>query len=141
MWLWLLLITPILIIRRNKFLRTYFQNSLYRIGIQIGTNIYTPVCDVQSDFCYFDIVFLKKHNATLHGYHIFQRKEFLISLKYIPIGHTLNYVIDSKVSEHLYFEGTPFHVHKGELILYQKKRKGLGFISVEINRSNKWPIE
>lgn len=130
-----------ILIRKSKFLRIYFHSKLYRIGIQIGKHIYTPVCDIHSDFRYFDLVFLRKQHSHLDGYRIFHQECFRLTLQYIEAGQHLVYEIDGKHQDHLYLEGTPFQVTKGILILYQKKRKGLSFISEEIKRSNQWPMK
>lgn len=143
MWIFIFLLLSILLIRKNKFLRTYFHNSLFYIGLQLGWHIYTPVCDVcsRSAFRYFDIVLFDKYDGCIHGYRILHREYFCIPLKYIPVGYTLVYKVNGEVRDHLYLEGTPFQIDEGQLILYRKKRKGISFISEEVCRSNKWPIQ
>lgn len=140
MWILIVLLLLLILIRQNKLLRTHLQNSLYSIGIQFGTHIYTPVCDVYSDSRYFDIVLLGKHHAHLHGYRVFHQQYFELPLKYVPVGHHLVHEIDGNSREHLYLDGTPFRVHTGQLVLYRKKRRGLGFISEVCERSNQWPF-
>lgn len=140
MWILLFLLICAIQIRRNKVLRTSFYYILYILGLQIGRHIYTPVCDIYTDFRYFDIVFLGKHHGHVHGYRLFHREYFQIPLHYLPVDNNLVYQINEQPAEHLYLEGTPFHLNKGELILYQRKRRGLGFISEEIGRSPKWPF-
>ena len=141
MWILALLsITLLTCIRKNKLLRTYFYDSLYCIGLQLGHNIYTPVCNVYSDYCYLDIVLLKKYGGELHGCRIFHQEYFCLPLQYVPVGYTLVYELDGKPEEHLYFEGTPFKVNEGTLVLYKKKRQRLGFISEEVARSDQWPF-
>lgn len=137
-----ILLSISLIIRYNKLLRIYFQSSLYKIGLQIGNNIYTPVCDVHSDFRWFDIVLIKKAPEYLHIHRILHREKHYIPLFYVPVGKNLVYKIDDEISEHLYLEGTPFTVSKGELILYKRENVGrMGFTKyVEIAKSNQWPI-
>lgn len=144
MWIFMflsLLTMCMLLIRRNKFIRTYLHPWLYRFGLQLGSHIYTPVCDIYSNFRYFDIVLLMKYKGSLYMYRLFHHEQIQIPLKYIPVGHHLKYKINDEEHEHLYLEGTPFQLHKGELILYQRKARRLGFISIEVGRSDKWPFE
>jgi hypothetical protein len=144
--MWLLLICLVVLIaigyfiRSNKYLRTHFYDKLYSVGLQYGNHIYTLVSDVYQEECCVDLVILTKHHDHLHVYHVFNRKYSKISLVYPSPIQTLVYQIDNQPKEHLYMEGTPFRVNKGELILYQKKRKGLGFIREEIGRSKQWPF-
>lgn len=141
MWiLLLLLIFPL--IRYNKLLRIYFQSSLYKIGIQLGNNIYTPVCDVHSEFRWFDIVLIKKNPSHVHIHRILHGEEFHLPLSYVPVGKTLLYKINGVPSEHMYLEGTPFILSKGELTLYRRENSGRmgSFRTVEIARSIQWPI-
>jgi len=128
-------------IRQNKLLRIRFYNNLYSIGIQIKDHINTPVCDIYTEPRPFDIVLLIKHHEHLHGYRIFNKEYFKIKLEYVPVGYHLVYHINNEPAEHLYMEGTPFQLNKGTLVLSQKKRKGLSFISVEVGRSNQWPFD
>lgn len=134
------IILILLIIRKNRFLRTYLYSYLYSYGIQIGDHIYTPVCDVYSNYNYYDIVILGKNKGYLHGYYILHNKYFKIELTYIPVGHNLVHQIDNTNKEYMYMEGTPFTVRNGTLILYKKKRRGFGTYSEEISRTNKWPV-
>lgn len=142
MWILISLLVAIftLFIRQNKLLRAYFHSWLYRVGLQLGTHIYTPVCDIHSEFRYFDIVLLKKCNGHLHLNRILHQESLEIPLKYVPVGHHLTYEVDGKVKEHLYLEGTPFKISEGTLILYQRKFKRLGSILEEHSRSDRWPF-
>ena len=117
-FLFVLIFISIVCIRKNKFIRNRLRDKLYYIGIQIGNNIYTPVCDIHTEFKYFDMIVMVKEKNNIHGYRIFNREYFNISLKYIPVGHHLVYKHNNKNKEHLYLEGTPFKINKGELILY-----------------------
>ena len=143
MWILLLLLTlGLFIIRYNKLLRIYFQSSLYKIGIQLGNNIYTPVCDVHSEFRWFDIVLIEKNPSHLHIHRVLHREKFHLPLLYIPVGKTLLYKINGIPSEHMYLEGTPFTLSKGELTLYRRESTGRmgSFRNIEIARSIQWPI-
>jgi hypothetical protein len=99
------------------------------------------VCDIYSEHRHFDIILLKKYNTHIQGYRVFNRESFQIPLKYVPIGHKLVYEVDGEEKEHLHFEGTPFEVFDGNLVLYQRKPKRLGFILEEHSRSTRWPFE
>ena len=136
----LLLIFPL--IRYNKLLRIYFQGSLYKIGVQFGNTIYTPVCDVYSDFRWFDVVFFKKSPGHLYGHRLLYQEQFDIPLSYVPVGKTLLYKINGVPSEHMYLEGTPFTLSNGELTLYRRESTGRmgSFRNIEVARSIQWPI-
>lgn len=136
----ILLVILFVYIRRSKLLRTYFYSKLYRIGIQYGKHIYTPVCDIYTDFYGLDFVFLRLKHKCLWGYRFLHGECFRIPLTYVDVGHHLKYVHDGEEVDHMYMEGTPFSVEKGHLILYQRKRKGLSYISEEIKRSQQWPM-
>lgn len=140
MWILIVLFTLLILIRQSKLIRTHFHSYLYSIGLQFGTHIYTPVCNVYSDFRYFDIVLLGKHHGYIHGHRIFHREFFRIALNYVPVGYHLVYEVNRQKQEHFYLEGTHFQVDRGILILYRKKRRGMSFVSEECNRSNQWPM-
>ena len=140
MWILLVLFILLALIRQSQLLRTHLHASLYSIGLQFGKHIYTPVCNVYSDSRFFDIVLLGKHHGHIHGHRVFNREYFHIPLTYVPVGHHLVYEINGRKQDHFYLEGTPFRVHKGTLVLYQKKRRGMSFISEERGRSNEWPM-
>lgn len=141
MWIILLILLALIVIRYNKLLRLYFESSLYKIGVQIGNTIYTPVCDVHSEFRWFDFVLIKKNPSHVHIHRVLHREKFHIPLSYIPVGKTLLYKVNGVPSEHMYLEGTPFTLSKGELILYNKeKARMMGWKNVEIARSTQWPI-
>lgn len=144
MWIALIIIIvsliTLLVIRSDKYLRTYFNDKLYIIGIQLGNIIYTPVADIYLNQFKFDIILSAKYRDNLYVYKILNRECSKIALTYPSPVQTLVYYIDNKPQEHKYLEGSPFIVHRGELVLFEKKRKGLGFIRQEIGRSNKWPF-
>ena len=133
------IVLGMMIIRKNNFLRIYLQSKLYFIGIQINNNIYTPVCDIYSDNSCFDIVYIKKHQSHICCYNILRNQSYKILLSYVPPNYRLEHRINDEVQQHIYLEGTPFNVTEGKLILFEKKRKGLGFIFQKHSESTSWP--
>ena len=141
MWILLgLILLPIVIsvcIRNHSLARIQLHSYLYKIGIQWGNHVYTPVCDICTDFRFPDLVLLGVHHEHLHIYRIFQREHVHIPLVYVQPGYHLEYKGPESI---MYMEGTPFRVKKGELVLYKRQRKGMAFMLQEVQRSTQWTM-
>lgn len=141
MLLSLLLFSGFIYIRCNKLLQNTLEDWNV-VGIQIRDHIYAPIHDLHQDSpWWFDLVLIGKHQNHLHLYRVFHQEYSTVSLTYVPVMHKLAYVDEDQEKEHSYYPGSPFRVRKGDLVLYKRKKKGLGFSLEEVARSKSWPIQ
>jgi len=133
MW-YLLFFIPIFV-----YLRLYKPTErLNLIGIQIRDHIYGPIYDLQQDSnWWFDIVLIRRKNNELHLNRLIHSDHSIIHLTPVPVGHRL---ICYEERSHSYYPGSPFRLKSGQLILYERERKGFGFIQKEVTRSESWPM-
>ena len=137
MWIVFLLISllgGVYYVRKSKLL----ENS--PLGIQIGRTIYTLAGDIITDRMRLDLVYLKRTGGCISFQTALTRNSFSIPLMYPEPGCSLVYMVNGTSHDLPYMEGTPFTVNKGELILYEKVKRGLTYMSVEVGRSTSWPF-
>ena len=117
----------------------YTQKLIF--GLQIKHHIYGPAHNLyQESPFWFDLVLIGEYQGRIHLYRLIHSEYSIIRLTHVPVMHKLIYVEDGKEKEHSYFPGSPFTVRKGDLILSERKRKGLGFSLQEVARSKSWPM-
>lgn len=131
----------IVTIKKNTFLRSYFHDKLSKIGLQFGNTIYTPVCDIQTDYRLFDIVFTRKENTRLQLSRIFHKERFYIPLTYVEPGYKLKYKVNNQIQDIPYYDGTPFTLDQGILTMYKSKVGKMGITSQYIGESIQWPFQ
>jgi hypothetical protein len=132
----------LLVFIRITPLHNYCFDHLNCIGLQLGNHIYTPVTTIQHPTeNWIDLIFLRTHQKHLHGYSFFHHQYFAIEMHHVPVGHKLIYHYNNQNHDLPYMKGTPFRVKNGQLILYKRRRKGIGFILEKVAKSTSWPIK
>lgn len=134
-------VVVVVAIKKVKIARIFFHRYLSSWGVQIGNHIHTPVSTIYSYDKTLDIVHIIKSNSFIKIKYMISSKCLTIPLKYVPPNHKLIYSVNGENKDIPYEDGTPFSVFDGELILYRKERKSLGYIMEEICKSKSWPID
>lgn len=131
----------IFLTRYSAYLSTYFYDVLNHVGIMVNNHIYTPVTVIQHNSAHWiDLVILGKHQHHVHVYSLIYGDYFTIQLHHVPVGHKLVHLHQEQKKAPPYMSGTPFKINEGELILYKRKRRGLGFITEKVNQAQEWPM-
>lgn len=134
-----ILLLVLVCIRKSAYLRLLLRDKLYYVGIQLGHTIYTAVGDVYQETPRYDIVLLWR-TKVWHAYRLFSHEYVTMPVCHPSPMQTLQYLVDGKPRELMYLEGTPFRVRTGELVLYQRKRRGLCFVKEQVARGDRWPL-
>lgn len=139
--IFLFLAAGLIMVRSSPLFRTLFGPRLNSVGLQVGDYIHTPVSLIHHPMeSWFDLVLIGHQQNRLHGYRILHQDYFEIYLHHVPVGHKLIYLHQGQQQDIPYLTGTPFSLAEGELILYRKRRRGLGFVHEEVARGTRWPF-
>jgi len=141
--MWWLPILLLFLLYRVKFIRLYLNPKFNWIGLHCFWTIYTFGSKIQTDkFALFSPVLIRRFCNRLEVVHFLSPwHKIEIPLYFTEPGFCLKYLLNDRILEVPFEEGTPFRLNRGELVLYKRVRRGLGFVMKEVARSKEWPFE